>query len=329
MDRAVDCPDGLTDLPHAPVENVSTALLQAAHSPRQAGVDECHVHLLAQTDVCLPPILVHRSTMRVLDGVHRLRAAVLRQQETIQATFFDGSLDEGFALAVRRNVTHGLPLTLADRQTAAVRLLVAFPEWSDRAIAATAGLSGGTVGSLRAAIGGDFQTARVGRDGRARPVDWASGRRRASEFIAENPSASLRQIALAAGISPNTARAVRSTMRNPDGTAVVEPSPGDGRKQRAAEKPLPELAESPLERPAVILEQLQRDPSLRFSESGRTLLRWLSTKVIGTSRWADLAGSVPPHARYTLASLARSCANEWQTMAERLERATETRQECN
>jgi ParB-like chromosome segregation protein Spo0J len=330
MDRAGAYPGGLTYFSSAPVENISVALLQVAHSPRLAGVDENHVRLLAQTDVRLPPILVHGPTMRVLDGVHRLQAAILREQETIEATFFDGSLDEGFALAVRSNVTHGLPLTLADRETAAVRLLVAFPEWSDRAIAATTGLSGGTVGSLRTATGIDSRTARVGRDGRVRPTDWASGRRRASEFIAENPAASLRQIAVAAGISPNTARAVRSALRSSDGAAVAEPEPGDSHKQKAVvEKTRRELAESQLEQPAVILQQLQRDPSLRFNESGRTLLRWLATKMIGTTRWVELAGSVPPHARYTLASLARSCANEWQTMAERLERATETRQECN
>src|SRR5947199_10633529 len=50
-------------------------------SPRVAGENPEHVQLLAAARN-LPPILVHRSTMRVIDGMHRLRAARLRGDET-------------------------------------------------------------------------------------------------------------------------------------------------------------------------------------------------------------------------------------------------------
>jgi hypothetical protein len=260
--------------------------------------------------------------MRVLDGVHRVHAAVRLGRETIGAVFFEGSLDEGFALAVRSNVTHGLPLTLADREAAAMRLLVAFPEWSDRAIATNAGLCAGTVGSLRIAVGAGIQGARIGRDGRVRPVDQKLGRRRAGEFIEKNPHASLRQIALAAGISPNTARAVRSNLHSLAGAAPAElDEMRSFRAQPDTDKR--ELAPLPLEEPALILQQLRRDPSLRFNESGRSLLRWLGAKVIGTTKWLQMTGTIPPHARYTVASLARSCAWEWQHLAERLESSAE------
>jgi hypothetical protein len=42
-------------------------------------------------------------------------------------------------------MAHGLPLTLADRLAAAARIVTACPYWSDRAVAAVAGLSPKTV----------------------------------------------------------------------------------------------------------------------------------------------------------------------------------------
>jgi hypothetical protein len=59
--------------------------------------------------------------MRVLDGMHRVRAAILRGDAVIAAVFFDGDADAGFVEAVRANISHGLPLTVADRKAAVAR----------------------------------------------------------------------------------------------------------------------------------------------------------------------------------------------------------------
>ncbi|MEE3922534.1 ParB/RepB/Spo0J family partition protein [Micromonospora sp. BRA006-A] len=118
------------------------ACLRAADSPRLAGEDDLHAQTLAETDAPLPPILVHRGTMRVIDGMHRLRAAVLRGETQIAARLFDGTVEAAFVLAVQANVTHGLPLSLADREAAAQRILRSHPHWSDRAVATAAGLRG-------------------------------------------------------------------------------------------------------------------------------------------------------------------------------------------
>ncbi|MFD1048366.1 ParB N-terminal domain-containing protein, partial [Kibdelosporangium lantanae] len=110
-------------------------------SPRLEGEDGEHIRALVELDVQLPPITVHRTTMRVIDGMHRLRAAVLRRQDFIDAYLVDAEPDDVFVLAVEANIQHGLPLTFADRKAAAARIVRSHPHWSDRAIAAKTGLS--------------------------------------------------------------------------------------------------------------------------------------------------------------------------------------------
>src|SRR4051794_13870261 len=92
-------------------ERVPLAALQPADSPRQSGEDDEHIRVLAESATRLPPIIVHRATMRVIDGMHRVGAAQLRGDETIEARFFDGTSQEAFILAVRSNITHGRPLS--------------------------------------------------------------------------------------------------------------------------------------------------------------------------------------------------------------------------
>src|SRR5215204_7137150 len=72
------------------IQLVPVRSLLPADSPRQAGVDLEHTRMLAGIDERLPPIIVHRSTMRVIDGAHRLGAALLRGDEMIEVRFFDG-----------------------------------------------------------------------------------------------------------------------------------------------------------------------------------------------------------------------------------------------
>lgn len=87
--------------------------------------------------------------MRVIDGMHRVRAAQIRGETEIRATFFVGDDSEAFVAGVRANTTHGLPLSLEDREAAARRIVELFPDWSNRAIASVSGLSDKTVGAIR------------------------------------------------------------------------------------------------------------------------------------------------------------------------------------
>src|SRR4051794_5816808 len=94
-------------------EIVSLPIIQVlpGESPRLMGEDKVHVLRLAAIEGPLPPILVDRRTMRVIDGIHRLMAASLKGQKMIDVKLFDGSREEAFLKAVEANVEHGLPLS--------------------------------------------------------------------------------------------------------------------------------------------------------------------------------------------------------------------------
>src|SRR5271155_3998957 len=92
---------------------VPLSSLQPADSPRLEGLDAAHAETLAEIESELPPILVQRSTMRVIDGMHRLSAAWIRGHEKIQVQFVDCDEFDAFLVAVAANIRHGLPLTLA------------------------------------------------------------------------------------------------------------------------------------------------------------------------------------------------------------------------
>ncbi|MFE3284431.1 ParB N-terminal domain-containing protein, partial [Streptomyces sp. NPDC059233] len=196
-----------------PVESVATDRITIGYTPRSDGEDTEYTKLLAETADELPPILVHRPTLHVIDGAHRLRAAVLRGDTHIAVRFFDGDHTEAQLLAVAANVTHGRPLSTADRTAAAGRVFASHPHWSDRAVAAVTGLSARRISQLRKDTPAARTGHRVGRDGRTRPVDPARGRALAGELLRANPGASLRRIAAEAGVSPATVADVRDRIR--------------------------------------------------------------------------------------------------------------------
>lgn len=289
---------------------VPIADLRPGDSARSRGLDADHIRVLAGVEGPLPPILVHRATMRVIDGAHRVAAARLRGLSAVAVEYFDGTNEEAFRLGVAANIAHGLPLTLADRRSAAVRIIKTQPLLSDRVVARSTGLSHKTVGTLRAVLeaGEPVRSAsRVGLDGRVRPLDAAEGRVAAARIIAERPDASLREIARESGISLGTAQNVRARM-----LAGKSPLP-DGRTAPArAAWPAPaELDDA--------MEFLRRDPTLRYSDSGRGLLRWLAARTLTVEQWRQSSGEVPPHSRAALARVARECASAWSTIAEELE----------
>jgi ParB-like chromosome segregation protein Spo0J len=302
-----------------PVVEVELSSLTIADSPRTLGEDPDHVAALAATEDELPPIVVHRQTMRVIDGRHRLRAAELRGEREISVRFFDGDDADAFVLAVESNVAHGLPLTLAERKRAAGRIIASHPHWSDRMIASTTGIVPGTVAEMRRQTPSEaLPRKRIGQDGRVRPINGAEGRRRASLIIAENPDFSLRQIARAAGISPETARDVRNRLRRGE-----DPLPKRGERAHvgAVKAVGGEATIGRILGPnrMEVVERLKSDPALRFSETGRMLLRLFTMHTISQQEWDKIIESVPPHCSGIVAHLAEECARTWSEVATRVE----------
>jgi ParB-like chromosome segregation protein Spo0J len=295
---------------------VSVAALRPADSPRLAGENAVHARTLAVSDLALPPIVVHRATMRVVDGMHRLRAAMLRGDQQIGVRFFDGPGEDAFVLAVRLNVQRqGLPLSLPDRRAAAARILCSHGRWSDRAIASITGLSHKTVGVIRRQSTGEASQShnRIGRDGRVRPVDGGERRRQAGELMVRRPDASLREIAKAVGISPGTVRDVRDRLRRGDNRAapVSRGTHGPVTGSHGGEPPGPGVD--------AVLHALVRDPSLRFSAPGRMLLHLLEASIVSPQRWAWVIGGIPSHCAGNVADAARRCAQIWLDVAGQVE----------
>ncbi|MFI7104175.1 ParB/RepB/Spo0J family partition protein [Streptomyces sp. NPDC050161] len=300
------------------------ASLVAADSPRLGGLSREHVEVLAQRDIA--PILVHRDTQRVVDGMHRLQAARLRGERVIPVRYLDGPVSEVFLHSVAANVTHGLPLTLKDRKAAAGRILASHPDLSDRAVARITELSPKTVSAVRRSSTEEVPQSkvRVGADGRSRPLDAARRREAARAFLAEHPGATLHEIAASAGVSVSTACEIRQRMRR-DTQAPAPPRLRVAREGRDWSRP--EGTAAPADSQgrecsrAQRIETLAKDPSLRFTESGRALLRWLNERAPDLEAGRQLMAAVPLHCAVAVADVANSYAREWQRFASALDQA--------
>lgn len=310
-------------LDKVPAVRVAISSLMVADSPRRSGENREHVQALANAQGNLPPIVVHRASMRVLDGLHRIRAAELRGQNEIEVRFFHGDELDAFVLAVRLNIAHGLPLSLVDRKAAATRIIAAHPQWSDRLISSVTGLATGTIAETRGrSSDGEVPPAdiRIGLDGRGRPVNGAERRRNATKLLIDDPSLSLRQVAKIAGISPETARDVRSRLEDKDNSMIpprrsqLRPADHDSRDNKrqgyANRAALGNLNQ--------VMRQLKSDPTLRFTETGRTLLRLLDVHALSGEKWAELCDNVPAHCKGAIANAALGCAEVWRQFSERL-----------
>ncbi|MEU8891642.1 transcriptional regulator [Streptomyces sp. NPDC048442] len=319
------------------IQSVPISSLVPGYSPRLRGEDTEHVARLAELDEELPPILVERATMRVIDGMHRIMAASANGHESIGVRFFDGAAEEAFLLAVRSNTAHGLPLSREDRRAAAQRILAQWPHLSDRAVARSAGVGAKTVAALRAASAGPgpWPQARRGTDGRLRPLDGAEGRRKAVELLRERPHASLREVARCVGISPATVGDVRKRLASglppvPERGTPKKPSAHTGATGMtgmtgmtgATSTTKPQDAVSvvsplrPIRPPDVSpMDKLLRDPSLRHKESGRQLLRLLQRSAVERRELLLMADMVPSHCTNLVADLAKKYAGMWAEFA--------------
>jgi hypothetical protein len=301
-----------------PVVRVAIDSLVIADSPRLGGENPEHIQALATAHGTLPPIIVHRASMRVLDGIHRLRAAQSRGHTQIEVRFFDGDDADAFVVAVTSNITHGLPLSLADRKAAATRIIASHPQWSDRLIASLTGLAPGTIAETRRRTPDQHTPlgdSRLGRDGRSRPTNTTERRTIASKLLTEDPTLSLRHVAKIAGLSPETVRDVRDHLHTPDPTP---PAPSPRQQPNHPTKPIQRADGTAPRELSRLMHQLRSDPILRGTETGRMLLRLLDIHQISGETWTELCDNAPTHHKTTIATLALECAKTWTRFAEKL-----------
>jgi ParB-like chromosome segregation protein Spo0J len=288
---------------------VSIEALGEVRSIREGGLDEEHVLRLVEAEGNWPPILVWDSESTVLDGAHRLEAAKRLRMTTIRAVRFYGTWQEAYLEAVRRNVAHGLPLTLRDRTRAARQLLGANPEWSDRRLALACGLSPKTVARLRreASVNGELASTevRVGRDGRTRPVAAQTVRERIAGALAEQPKSSLRAIAAQVGTSPETVRNVRRDLKGFGSRSEIATS------KRSV--PVLSLVSSEPER-----VMWGRDKALSSGPTCVAFLKWFEATEVA-DEWSRHVPAVPLSRVYEVADEARRRARLWQEFAEAVE----------
>lgn len=200
------------------------------------------------------------------------------------------------------------------------------PEWSDRAVAAATGLAAKTVAAIRRRSATEEVPqlhTRIGRDGKARPVNSAEGRRLASTLLMEKPDASLREVAKAAGISTGTVRDVRQRLQRNENP--VPPRQRRAELNAAQEVEIPATMDGGTSTAIGALDQktatqaLTRDPQLRMSEEGRLLLRLFATRVVDKQQRQRLIEWIPSRWRRTVTELAYSCSRDWYQFAKQLE----------
>lgn len=296
------------------VMSIALVDLTATLSFREDGLNREHVERLVDLAGHWPPILVRRADRRVVDGAHRVAAARQLGLGHIEASLFDGGPDDALIEFVRRNVHHGLPLTLRERKHAALRILAAQPGWSDRRLAEVCGVSPKTVGRLRT-VGGDCPSgeppqldidSRVGRDNRSRPIDGTSLRSRIAEEITAHPGASLRAVASTVGASPETVRSVRLSMTGSPGA----PS-GAG---RAADPPVAMTGP-----PAQPVPPPWRDDAAILSRAdGDDFVAWFDQTSVSDEDCMRTE-SVPLSRIYEIADEARRRSEIWSHIAQLLE----------
>jgi ParB-like chromosome segregation protein Spo0J len=299
--------------------------LRAGQMARSGALDELHVRVLMETADGWPPIVVWSDDCVVIDGAHRVEAARRLGRPTLIAVRFIGTRDEAYLESVRRNVTHGLPLSLDDRRRAALRFLKRNPEWSDRRLASLCGLSGKSVARLRreaarsdGMVGGIER--RLGRDGKLRPVQSEAVRDRIRRALKDNPTGSLRVIAAAAGASPETVRTVKARLMDSVEPTCPIPLPPTKRTQKLAG---PILCQFHIDEPVHEMaggatEAWIGDAALITSADGGDFARWFASNKVD-DEWHRFVWTVPKGRIYEVVDEARRRAASWIAFASMLE----------
>ncbi|AYF77982.1 hypothetical protein D7D52_33870 [Nocardia yunnanensis] len=244
---------------------------------RISGENPRHIDALAQVAGALPPIVVHRPSMTVIDGAHRVRAAQAAGAQWIDAMYFDGDEGEALLLAIRLNRRHGLPLSAADRKAAAKRALSLFPEWSNRMLGEMIGLPERTIAGIRR------QPHVIGR------VHWGRERRteqrHAGQYCGESTDSVTRQ-------------AIRT-----DHSSAVPHAHAPTQSAHLSTS----VAHSPAAQSASAAGHAPNSAAQHTS----------STVAAGDpTLWADLLHTLPPQSAALLADFARRQADNWAALAD-------------
>lgn len=290
---------------------VSLATLMIGRSFREGGIRDDHVVALMADPGRWAPIVVARSDSTVVDGCHRVLAGRRLGLEEIPAIMFDGDEHEVFIEFVRLNLHGGLGLTHSERQAAVRQILRWNPDWADRRIGKLCGISPNTVAQARIRVmetfDGDHSRlhVRVGRDGRARPLDAAAQRAKILEALMERPNDSLRAIAGRIGVSPETVRRVRSALVKPASIESITSHP-----TRTVDFLLAERRTQP---------QWRADLAFSSCEDGAVTAAFMERTAVSE---ADLGGhvlAVPLSRVYEVADEARHRAAFWSRLADCVE----------
>ncbi len=314
--------------------------LRGGTGVRSGGLDESHVALLMEADGQWPPIVIWGDDCRVLDGAHRVEAARRLGREWVSTIRFIGTVDEAFVEAVHLNVGHGLPLSLGDRRKAALQVLARHGDWANRRIASACGLSARSIGRLREAeskgqVRDDGVVVglqqRLGRDGKARPVQPGEVRNRIRSALAENPDASLRAIAAIAGASPETVRTVRAQVagiKSSERLALAPPLGHEPKLDHGAPPVTPDGVESRRSQDArprhAHAEEWTPHPAFLASADGVEFASWFSSTEVAED-WLRYVGAVPVGHIYEVVDEARRRAGIWMSFASMLEGRTRKR----
>lgn len=209
--------------------------------------------------------------------------------------------------------TPGPPVV--ERREMARSILGATPERSDRGIAARCGLSPKTVARIREELvvdgraAAELTVARIGRDGRVRPVDAHAVRARIAEELQRQPHASLRTIARAVGASPETVRSVRNSLGG-DLAARREPS--------TETAPLASVIDLPPRVPEPVVS-LGGDRACTDRDGGHEFVEWFDATMVARGDVYEHSGTVPLSRVYEVADEARRRAECWLRFADAVE----------
>ena len=124
----------------------------------------------------MPPVIVFEVEGRwlLVDGFHRHAAAIRRKMPRIAAEIRAGTFTDALDYAAQANLSHGLPLTRAERRRVVETRLRIHPEWSDRRLSDEMGVGRELISRVRKQLVDAGQlpasAVRVGADGKTYPA---------------------------------------------------------------------------------------------------------------------------------------------------------------
>jgi ParB-like chromosome segregation protein Spo0J len=251
-------------------------------------------------------LVVRQGDNTIVDGNYRYLAARELGHAHVSCIWFCGDDDEILVEALHRNRSHGLPLSLAEREAAAVHLIEFHPEWSNRRLAEACGLAPGTVRRIRDSGPPPAEpvSIRIGRDGKRRPADAQHARQRVLSALESHPTHSLRDIAGLAGSSPETVRSLKKRMGAPGLGEVLALDPANALASDSAET-----------------MRWTSDSALQSAPASNQFLSWFEKTTVA-EEWQSFVNDIPLSRAYEVADEARRRASTWQSFASTLESRT-------